>query len=140
MTKVCVICGKEFETNKYNKKCCSPECTKENTRQLSKIYHREYRAKNKKEKVEVECVICGKKFVPKAANGICCSSECRKIREWQRNKARSNKTEVKKAKPKKIKRVTISKILRELDRYNKKNGTHLSYGKYVYMIENGALK
>ena len=134
MTKVCVICGKEFETNKYNKKCCSPECTKENTRQLSKIYHKEYREKNKKEKVEVECVICGKKFIPKAVNGICCSSECRKIRERQRNQMRSNQDVPKKEKPKKRKKVTISKILRELEKYNKKNRTNLSYGQYVMLL------
>lgn len=26
--KTCVVCGKTFTTNRSNKKCCSPECTK----------------------------------------------------------------------------------------------------------------
>lgn len=43
MTGVCVICGKEFEIDRYrgNRKTCGPECHAENRRRLqNEAYHR----------------------------------------------------------------------------------------------------
>ena len=39
--KNCIICGKEFGTNRQTSICCSKECTKENKKNLRKIYYNE---------------------------------------------------------------------------------------------------
>lgn len=38
MTKVCPICGTEFESNQYNKKYCSKECSRKNQNEYWKAW------------------------------------------------------------------------------------------------------
>lgn len=35
--KICVVCGEKFETDRANKKCCSPDCTVTNYEQNVKL-------------------------------------------------------------------------------------------------------
>lgn len=99
MLKVCEICGKEFEAF-HNKKCCSPECSKQKARlycaQYQKThrekisaYQRKYRAKVRKpkEKVLKVCPICGKEFEA-LHNKKYCSPECRHKSKNQYNRDR----------------------------------------------------
>lgn len=72
MTKTCKICGKEFESRNTNYKCCSPECSKINAKNLAKKAQNKYcflnqekqRAWNRKHAPTIYCKICGKE-VPK---------------------------------------------------------------------------
>ena len=76
VTKNCIICGKEFGTNRQTSICCSKECTKENKRNLRKIHYNENKddyvnrmTTNKQERKEVnreylrslnlKCEYCG---------------------------------------------------------------------------------
>lgn len=68
MTKVCVICGKEFDA-RATTKTCSIECRKE----LEKQYKRKYLRKQVKPK---PCKACGKLFKPTVEFRNYCSPKC----------------------------------------------------------------
>lgn len=69
-TKVCPICGKEFETNDNKQKYCSKECRHENNKVASREHYRIKNIKNKK------CPICGIKFETVYSKKIFCSRDC----------------------------------------------------------------
>ena len=79
--RICVICGKEFETIYPFKKCCSDKCSLENKRRRSKDYfYKNISAKPKLEpkvKAETEiCRNCGKKFKPERGTAQFCCRAC----------------------------------------------------------------
>lgn len=72
----CVVCGKEFESQKSTRKYCSKEC--ENTMRRIKWANRIKEEKEQKLMPEKVCPICNKKFRPKsaAANQRICCYDC----------------------------------------------------------------
>ena len=72
MIKTCKICGKEFIPRQANYKCCSPECSKINTKNNVKKgtinwYNRNFETikfKRRQKAPAIKCRICGKE-VPK---------------------------------------------------------------------------
>ena len=65
--KNCIICGREFETDFLHRKCCSSECSIENTKRLLEKHNAARYPKTKK-----NCVICGKGFFA-GKRQVCCS-------------------------------------------------------------------
>ena len=47
VVKVCIICGKKFDSNNPNRKTCSTKCSKEHTRNLRKKNSKKWRENNK---------------------------------------------------------------------------------------------
>lgn len=72
----CVVCGKEFESQKSTRKYCSKEC--ENAMRRIKWANRIKEEKEQKLMPEKVCPICNKKFRPKsaAANQRICCYDC----------------------------------------------------------------
>ena len=84
------------------------------------------------EKRFVICKNCGGEFVARGKTAMYCV-DCRPI--MQRKRAEQNRLEAKKIKKPQCEVQSMSSFLKELDRYNEKNGTHLTYGQYVAMTE-----
>lgn len=59
----CVQCGREFDTNLYNKKFCSKQCRE--------LFH------YKPQSYEITCVVCGKKFMTGRSTQRFCTPKCR---------------------------------------------------------------
>lgn len=72
--KVCVICGKSFETRYVITKTCSEKCSYERRKKRGK----ERYAKGPDELIKT-CIICGATFLPVSNNTKTCSPKCRKI-------------------------------------------------------------
>jgi hypothetical protein len=84
------------------------------------------------------CPICGLIFTPTKPNQKYCH-ECKqkhpeKIHAYLKKKAAER--QIRPYKPIK----NIQEVTAELEAYNKKHHTHLKYGQYVYLMENGGLK
>ena len=129
----CIICGKSFQKKAHNAKTCSEECRKEHER----------RRYDHKPLGMVECVICGKLFQQTSHNSNTCSEECRKEQKqrrakksWQAEVARRKQAEMERRTPKRSK---LDRFTGEIARYNRNNGTNLSYGMYVLYKEMGKL-
>ncbi len=75
--RVCPVCGKEFETNVYNKKTCSKECQVIHHRKVSMICGKK-NPKSKKHFDPIPCKQCGKMFTPKSSINRLCSKKCSK--------------------------------------------------------------
>lgn len=69
---------------------------------------------------DLKCEECGKVFRNPDENERFCP-ECNKVKSKKKRKPKANKN--------------IWKIARELEEYNKKHGTLLSYGKYVELFD-----
>ena len=82
MVKVtCVICGKEFESQKSTKKYCSQECINASRRikwAEGKADREQAKKDNPHQMPEKECLICNQKFRPKtpSANLRQCCYDC----------------------------------------------------------------
>ena len=92
------------------------------------------------------CAICFGVFVIGNANQRICD-ECKEYRpelvaEYKKERDRlSHAARQEKRKAAKTKRTTpINKIVVDINEYNKRHGTLLSYGKYVALMEMGKLK
>ena len=79
-TKVCVICGRKFETTKSAAKYCSSLCACEARRRKSLEYAKRVSHEPRK------CTECGGEFIPKSVAGKFCSKECKKIHTSKRMK------------------------------------------------------
>lgn len=68
MTRTCVICGKEYlsECSQTYSKCCSKECKKQYAHQQSLASY----AQNTR-----TCVLCGKEFTPKNNTNVVCPDQ-----------------------------------------------------------------
>lgn len=127
MLKVCEICGKDFDTQKIDKLCCSKKCTQ-------KRYRMTHRKEPKKKEIG-KCAICGSEFEKFRENHLCCSEKCRKVMESRKSGERMR--EYKKRKK--------EKEIREAVKITKKGENHraiadiaiaarkegLTYGQYV---------
>ncbi len=71
--------------------------------------------------VEFVCEWCGEKFLSRSHNAKYCP-ECKETRDSEGNMSPSRRRN-----PNKV----LFALLQKIDKYNRKNGTHLSYGKYV---------
>ena len=83
-----------------------------------------------------KCVECGRVFTSKAFKARFCP-DCRE----ERNKkiAQKRYLDKKEKTRRKPASTSISEVMRDLNQYNKENGTCLSYGEYVQLIESGEL-
>lgn len=84
------------------------------------------------------CPICLKVFTGTKPNSKYCDF-CKKnrpndIKEYVKAEY------LKKQKMKKVPKESLTQVLRDLEAYNKKHGTHLTYGKYVQMKTLGQLE
>lgn len=84
------------------------------------------------------CPICMKMFERRNANQKYCDF-CKKnrpddIKEYVKAEY------LKKQKNKTVPKESLTQVLRDLNEYNKKHGTHLTYGKYVQMKTLGQLE
>lgn len=134
-TKNCIVCNKQFITNRAQQICCSKKCADIRHHMLMRErYNPQYAHKKKMRKItyKKECVICNKTFETITPQKITCSPECRAERDramrriYQRNK-RSEKRETKNQ------RKSMSELARivELARQHK-----VSYGVYTGLYEN----
>lgn len=73
MTKICPICGKEFDAAHRGKKYCSEECAKEAERIKSRERMRKKSLRTIENKV---CPICGKEFITDNWRWKYCSEAC----------------------------------------------------------------
>lgn len=82
MIKICLICGKQFETNLRNKKFCSEKCAhvqaharvREVKQRYRKIGHNTGEIKRS---AVPRCLTCGKTFEQHFPNEKFCSEDCR---------------------------------------------------------------
>lgn len=96
--KICIICGKAFQSNYHHKKCCSKECsTINNRRNTDKSNQRRINIVTK------TCKICGTEFTTSNSTRKYCSDACR----VQRHKISNNRYYYSKTKTPKIPKVKI---------------------------------
>jgi DNA-directed RNA polymerase subunit RPC12/RpoP len=83
------------------------------------------------------CIDCGTEFFSASHQALRCE-KCRvtakrkQKEEWK--KKANKKHRIPRALPP---RKSLMQVLRELEKYNKENGTYLSYGQYIAIIEKG---
>ena len=82
------------------------------------------------------CPNCFATFIPHATNQKFCP-DCRDYRMDEIKKYREKQRREKEARKK---RESIDAVCEELEAYNRKHGTLLSYGKYIALRESGRLK
>lgn len=81
------------------------------------------------------CKKCGEVFYTMGYRRVICPECKEKQKKGNQDNAKGDKTSAKKSKPKpKKKPKTLMQIVREKNKYNKNNGTLLSYGQYVSMM------
>ena len=78
-----------------------------------------------------DCAYCGKEFMPVIGPQIYCSRECCVLAKRKRDLRNRKKIKVKTRERKRS--VTLDEILKEIEEYNKKHGTFISYGQYMSM-------
>ena len=93
------------------------------------------------------CKLCAGEFTPNGNQRYC--RECLRDRKREIDRTYEAKTKAKSKQKRKITATlrskyapskTINEIVREVNAYNKKHGTHLTYGKYVEKMTLGLLK
>lgn len=91
-TRVCKVCGKEFETGVFNKLTCSDACGKKNYRALRTAWMaKNYHAMNPV--VEVRCPGCGVMFMPRSHKQTYCTSKCWSKYYWGTPEGKAKKAE-----------------------------------------------
>ena len=87
-TKICPICGKEFNPKRAYQKYCGKRCAKiAGTRQIMKYYNKE-----KAKRPPKKCKFCGKEFIANHKSRLYCSDDCARrgkyttITKWQLKK------------------------------------------------------
>lgn len=96
------------------------------------------RAKKERKPVRVICIDCGCGFTAFSSKALRCE-ECRK--EERKNAQREAMSKLRKSTKKTrpiLPKTSIGEVLRKMESYNKENGTHLSYGQFVAILEKGA--
>lgn len=85
--------------------------------------------------VQVICIDCGCEFTAYSTKALRCE-ECKEyhlLRLKRESQARQRSPYKRKEKPK----MSIGEVLTMLKDYNEENGTNLSYGKFVLLLERG---
>ena len=80
------------------------------------------------------CRICNQPYNAKSCNSMYCDS-CRKSLAKSRQKIYAQRFKSTKKRKKKIIKKSIWEMTREMEEYNRKNKTCLTYGQYVAMVE-----
>lgn len=125
-TKICLNCGREFETHRATQKYCSGKCGEA-------FRSRNAPKKPKKELSPKKCAYCGKEFIPNEHSQIYCSSKCRQ-RRMNHNKALRTKSFSAKAKSLLMRNPTKpKKSSTEWEREAAE--CNMDYGTYRTMIE-----
>ena len=77
--RICVICGKTFETKLWAQVTCSKECSDIYRKQKAKEYRDSHKSENIKERAPFHriCRICKKPFTTCKNGQFVCSDECR---------------------------------------------------------------
>ena len=91
----CMICGREFITNKKNIKLCSEECKKAAVQR----HNRRYYEKKREKRIQLRamwsrprtCLQCSTSFVPHHKRQVCCSEKCQRIHHSDMMKDRREK-------------------------------------------------
>ena len=85
ISKICIICGKEYFFSNNRQKTCGKECGVINKRKLS---IKSYLYISKPQLKAINCLYCGTEFIPKHGNQKICSEDCRQkhIREFDRKR------------------------------------------------------
>ena len=91
--------------------------------------------------IKVKCINCGVTFNAKSQGNLRCD-ECRK--EWARQQSRNyrdrNRVQTEMVKQVKIRpRMSIREVIRVMEKYNRENHTHYTYGQFVALMEGGKL-
>ena len=96
------------------------------------------RVRKEPKQVTLKCEVCGNDFFAFARNALYCSDNCRKkaVNLRKCNYSKENYAAPKRRIPRRPAQ-TIAQVMRELDEYNTKNKTSLTYGQYVAMVEGG---
>ena len=84
--------------------------------------------------IKKTCQRCGVTFYAATNRAIRCE-ECREIYDKESHAIYRRQYKAMKIAKSKEPDKSISQVLRELKQYNEKNGTNLSYGKYIVMCE-----
>jgi hypothetical protein len=83
------------------------------------------------------CIDCGKSFIGYCNEKRC--KDCKRDESYRRNQEYIKRMRLKKEKAERPQaKVSLDQIIKELEQYNRENGTHLSYGQYVAMKQEGA--
>ena len=83
MKKICVICGKEFNS-KNGITTCSDMCYEIKTKKA--LRKNELIRQNKLKREHRKCPVCGKKFEVNRSHLVYCSAECREISTKEKKK------------------------------------------------------
>lgn len=136
-TKICLTCGKPFNTNNYRIRYCSEACKRVAQRKCSQRYYYNVTAPSNHVQPMTQQQICAnpnckKTFIKKVGNQIFCSDACRKTI--------INET-YKKIKNKKRKRVkakySINDIVLISTWYQQVHGIKKQYGVISNEVDNG---
>jgi len=94
------------------------------------------RVKKEREPVRVICIDCGCEFSALSSKALRCPECKKKSRTEQSIRSREKSShKIKLNRPK----LTMREVLQRLEAYNKEHKTHLSYGKFVELMEGGKL-
>jgi Zn finger protein HypA/HybF involved in hydrogenase expression len=86
----------------------------------------------------IQCAECGRKFYSGKNSLVCPDCKKSKLSEKSDNESNvyRNVRSGKKSKTRYCKNSkSLTEIISEIERYNKRHNTHLSYGKYIEMVE-----
>ena len=91
MVKKCKICGKFFNSDKYNKTVCGDlKCKNLN---IKKTLEKSRNNPNKKIASVINCIECGKEFKQTHGGHLTCSKECAEVRRLKIDKIRYKTTD-----------------------------------------------
>lgn len=135
---VCEFCGQGYKRGSAKQKYCTPLCKGRAARALreSREKNPQYAEKRTVPMTFKECVVCGARFIPLSNAQKTCSDECRKKNERKTaHEYKQAMEERKRAEEAARKRVPsgMAEILAEAARMG------LSYGKYIALMERGAV-
>lgn len=68
------------------------------------------------------CLVCGNEFETRTEDQLYCSKECKQMADEERRRLRNIQ---RRRSPSRL-----DAFMKQVDEYNRKHGTHLSYGKY----------
>lgn len=145
---LCPICETIFTPGRSTQRYCR-DCRKNRKAEISKLLREEMKVKCKliprigeRPKTNLVCPICKIEFTPVNHTQRYCK-DCRANRGKEIAKYLADERYKRKYKEEKRRifgQKSIFDICKDIDEYNRKHGTHLSYGKYVGMMETGTLK
>lgn len=90
ISKICIICGKEYFPANNRQKTCGKECAQKLESLSAKCrYKSKISTRSKKSKI---CFFCGKEFIAEHGNVTFCSENCKLFRRRERDRKRKSLT------------------------------------------------